>query len=89
MNRREFVKAATLSAAAVGLGGVARGAGQAFVPATGPEAIKGVLLHLGHNMWCDWFPPGIDLSKFEMGLPDTTLRCKDELWRKVTDHAAA
>lgn len=36
MKRREFVKSAALSAAAVGLGGVARGADPAFVPATGP-----------------------------------------------------
>ena len=89
MNRREFVKSAALSAAAVGLGGVVVRAGQAFAPATAPEAIKAVLLHLGNNMWCDWFPPDIDLSKFEKGLPDTTLRCKGDLWRKVTDHAAA
>ena len=79
MNRREFVKSAALSAAAVGVGGVAAGAGQAFATATGPEAIRAVLLHLGHNMWCDWFPPDIDLSKFSTGLPDTTLRCKDDL----------
>ena len=26
--------------------------------------VKAVLLHLGHNMWCDWFPPDMDLSKF-------------------------
>ena len=64
MNRREFVKSAALSAASVGLSCGARGAVQAFVPATGPEAIKAVLLHLGHNMWCDWFPPDTDLSKF-------------------------
>ena len=90
MKRREFVKSAALSAAALGAGNVAKGAvGRAAASATAPEAIKAVLLHLGHNMWCDWFPEGMDLSKFEKGLPDTTLRCKDDLWRKVTDHAAA
>ena len=71
MNRREFVKSAALSAATFGLGGVARGAAPASAPARGPEAIRAVLLHLGHNMWCDWFPPDIDLSKFSTGLPDT------------------
>ena len=27
-----------------------------------PGEIKAVLLHLGHNMWCDWFPEGFDLE---------------------------
>jgi len=36
MNRREFVKSATLSTMAVGLGGVALGVGKASVSAAAP-----------------------------------------------------
>ena len=24
--------------------------------------IKALLLHHGHNMWCDWFPEDMDLA---------------------------
>jgi hypothetical protein len=48
-------------------------------------------------MWCDWFPPYFDIEKIKtqfpdplrMPFPDTVLRSKEELWRRVTDHAAA
>ena len=61
------------------------------------DAIKALLLHLGHNMWCDWFPEDMDLAALSaryagqdgFSLPDTELRSKTDLWRKVTDHAAA
>ena len=60
-----------------------------------PGEIKALLLHLGHNMWCDWFPEDIDLEivKAEVGggrnpFPDTELRSKEELWRQATDYAA-
>jgi len=89
--RRDFIAAAALAAA---------GAAAARTPLprfTAPGEIKAFLLHLGHNMWCDWFPPGFDLeavkaefpSPGRTPLPDTVLRSKDELWRKVTDYAAA
>ena len=55
-----------------------------------------MLLHLGHNMWCDWIPPDIDAAalakQFEGGqspMPDTVLRCKDALWRETTDYIAS
>ena len=61
-----------------------------------PGEIKALLLHLGHNMWCDWVPDDIDAAALAAGcasshtpLPDTELRSKDDLWRKATDHAAA
>lgn len=52
------------------------------------EEIRALLLHLGHNMWCDWIPPDIDRSCFEKGLPDLKLRSRDDYWREVTDYAA-
>ena len=61
-----------------------------------PGEIKALLLHLGHNMWCDWVPDDIDAAALAAGgtsghspFPDTELRSKDDLWRKATDHAAA
>ena len=61
------------------------------------DEIKALLLHLGHNMWCDWFPGDMDLAalsaryagKDGFSLPDDELRSRDDLWRRVTDHAAA
>ena len=52
--------------------------------------IRAVLLHLGYNMWCDWFEEGTDLSRVpeSVGRPDVKLRCKDEHWRTVTDRMA-
>lgn len=48
--------------------------------------IHAVLFHLGHNFWCDWYDgvPGPDVPR----PPDVKLRCRDELWRKATSHAA-
>jgi len=59
-----------------------------------PGEIKALLLHLGHNMWCDWFPADLDMKAItadydQSRVPDAVLRSKDELWRKATDHAAA
>ena len=60
------------------------------------DEIKSVLLHLGHNMWCDWIPPDIDSAelakKFKEGaspVPDAVLRTNDALWRETTDYIAA
>ena len=87
--RRGFIASAALAAA-----GCATRTPLARFTASGE--IKAFLLHLGHNMWCDWFPEGFDLKAAMAGipagttpLPDKVLRSKDELWRKATDHAAA
>ncbi len=54
--------------------------------------IKALLLHLGHNMWCDYLPEDMDNSLLDAGLPagkgvpDTVLRSKDELWNRAIDH---
>ena len=93
MDRREFLKSAAMSAAA-GFAGCMSGR---TIPAwSGTERINALLLHLGHNMWCDWFPEDIDPSVMaglkesnKQAIPDVVLRSKDPLWRRVTDHAAA
>ena len=91
ISRKSFLSGAAAFAAA----GCTTGAKTLHLAAT--DEIKALLLHLGHNMWCDWFPDYIDMDalsaryKGDTGfqLPDTQLRSNDELWRKVTDHAAA
>ena len=89
-DRREFLKVSAMSATA-GLVGCA--SSKAIPPWTGTGQIRAFLLHLGHNMWCDWYPADFDFSrldeKWQRRLPDTELRSKEPLWRKVTDHAAA
>jgi hypothetical protein len=80
MKRREFIALGAMAAAGMGLT-------PAF--AARPDEIRAVLLHLGFNMWCDWFPAGTDLSKHPKAVPDKVLRNRDDLWRKATDHAAA
>ena len=89
--RREFVTSAALAAAGCT---VARAPLSRF---TASGEIKAFLLHLGHNMWCDWFPPDVDLNIVKAAIPpngrlrfpDAELRNKDDLWRKATDHIAA
>ena len=85
MNRRTFISLAGAAALA-----------PAARAATKQDEIRSVLLHLGHNMWCDWIPPDIDAAalakQFEGGqspMPDTVLRCKDALWRETTDYIAS
>ena len=48
--------------------------------------IKAVLLHLGHNMWCDYMPEDMDNQQLPSGKPDTILRSKEDLWRRAIDH---
>ena len=87
LNRRDFLGMTALAAGAAVTGCVTNG-----TCARGPQAKDGdwrsVLLHLGHNMWCDWYPEGFDTSAITKGLPDTKLRCTDEIWRAQTDYAA-
>ena len=87
--RRDFIASAALAAA----GCATR---KPLARFAAPGEIKAFLLHLGHNMWCDWFPEDIDRKAAMAGipegrtpLPDTVLRNQDALWRQVTDHAAA
>ena len=89
-DRREFLKISAMSATA-GLVGCA--SSKAIPPWTGAGQIRAFLLHLGHNMWCDWYPEGFDFAMLDEKrrgrLPDVKLRSKDPLWRRVTDYAAA
>ena len=36
--------------------------------------IRAMLLHLGHNMWCDWIPSDVDPGKCKAPKPDCDLR---------------
>lgn len=57
--------------------------------------IRALYIELGHNMWCDWPTPAMG-DNLEAAvkmlpadrIPDLKLKCEDEVWRKVTDHAA-
>ena len=51
----------------------------------GSSEIKAVLLHLGHNMWCDYMPEDMDNQQLPYGKPDIVLRSKEELWRRAID----
>ena len=80
MDRRDFLKLSACAAAGAALPTLG-----AELPKLGD--IRALLLHLGYNMWCDWFPPDIDTTGLQ-SLPDTMLRNKDDLWIKATNYAA-
>ena len=80
-DRREFLKLSACAAAGAALPGLG-----ADLPKLGD--IRALLLHLGHNMWCDWFPADVDSAACQNApKPDTKLRNRDDLWRKTTDYA--
>lgn len=88
MNRREFLKMGAGAAVGSALAGcMTAKAGKGPVAPEGD--IRAFLVHLGHNMWCDWYPEGFDTSKIPDGLPDRELICRDDIWRRVVDHVAA
>ncbi len=62
----------------------------AVPPWNGQDKIKAMLLHLGHNMWCEWLPDDVQgvAQIFPRYVPDTTLRSRDDLWRRVTARMA-
>lgn len=63
-----------------------------FVPeslwAKTSDEIRAFLIHLGYNMWCDWFDSDVDLSSVTKGKPDVRLRATDANWRACVDYAA-
>ena len=87
MNRREFIKLSASSAAA-GVAGCATKS--PITPWKGTDKIKAVLLHLGHNMWCEWLPDDI-MATAQIGeryKPNYKLRNQDAQWRRVTQRMA-
>ena len=84
LDRRDFIKTAGMAAGAA-LAGCAS-APRASSPVPPDGGIRSVLLHLGYNMWCDWYPEDFDTSKISNGLPDKKLRCDDGIWRAATGH---
>ena len=87
MNRRKFLKCSA-SAAVAGFAGCAT---RRAVPRwTGTDKIKALLLHLGHNMWCEWLPDDVQpVAEIKPDRrPDLKLRNDDALWERVTGHAA-
>ena len=84
LDRREFL---ALSAAAGLAGCVTTPSATKW---TGTDKVKALLLHLGHNMWCEWLPDDVQRTAtiHERYRPDETLRNKDELWRRVVDRMA-
>lgn len=88
-NRREFLGLSAVAAGAALTGCVSATAKAAKGPVAKDGDIRSLYLGLGNNMWCDWYPDDLDISKIKEGIPDKKLRCNDAIWRKVTDHAAA
>ncbi len=92
IDRREFIAAGAAFAGAAAIGGCATGRKAAF---TAPQGdIRAFLLHLGHNMWCDWPSEAMGAEKgiaflTEKRRPDLKLRSRDDYWRVVTDYLAA
>ena len=74
ITRRNFVSSATAAAVAAPWG----------LKAGRRNEISAMLLHLGHNLWCDYLPEDMDndmiLGKDK---PDTVLRNKDEFWNRA------
>lgn len=58
MDRREFIKAASLAGAGVIASGCSTSRNTANAPALAGNFAWGALLHLGCNMWGDWTPRG-------------------------------
>ena len=92
-NRREFLGMSAMAAGAA-IAGCTTAKPTAGVKVEAKDGdFRSVLVHLGHNMWCDWpseFMGFEELQKLSpKKRPDMALRCKDILWRKATDHIAA
>ena len=52
--------------------------------------IKAFLLHLGHNMWCEWLPQELMTDAvLRKRKPDYRLACDEKLWLETTAKLAA
>ena len=84
MNRREFMLA--------GAAGMAFAAGARVLPggaqlvATADENIRGVLLHMGMNMWGEWLAPGEPKVEGRRYTRDA-IYFSEDIWNRTVDHA--
>ena len=51
--------------------------------------IKAVLLHLSHNMWCEWPADPSEDARLGSKAPDRTLTLNEDIWKRSVDLAAA
>lgn len=87
LSRRDFLKVSSCSAFAGLAGCASRPSPGVHV---GTDKIKAMLLHLGHNMWCEWLPDDV-MPKAEIKaryIPDYAIRNRDEHWYRVTNYMA-
>ena len=80
ISRREFVSTAvgTVAASCFGSVGTVKN-----------KEMSAMLLHLGHNLWCDYLPEDMDNDRIlGKDKPDTVLRNKDELWNRAVARMA-
>ena len=94
MNRREFLKMGAGAAMGAAFAETAMATAADVAKAgPGPHAplgdIRAMLIHLGSTTGSgDWYPEDIDVSKIPGAVHDEELLCRDDTWRRVTDHAA-
>lgn len=84
-NRREFVGGILGVGACLAVRGTWAGA---VVPKRRQEGIRAALLHLGRNLWCDWYPDDVLADVPAKRRPDVRLAMTDDAWRRETDYAA-
>ena len=83
MTRKEFIAASAAFAAAPAFAKASAGK-PAF--ARNPEGIRGVLLHMGMNMWGEWRAP--DEPKIEgKRYTHDEIFFSEDIWRRTIDHA--
>ena len=80
MNRREFMKASVAFAAG---GRTLPGGVQLVAPA---NQIRGVLLHMGMNMWGEWLAPGEPKVEGKRYTRDE-IYFSEDIWNRTIDHA--
>ncbi|MBR4994894.1 MAG: family 20 glycosylhydrolase [Alistipes sp.] len=101
MNRKDFIYQTAVGLAALSVGVSCTKQKGKSIPQFGPQSaeakmgdIRALLLHLGSNMWCDYptemmGAPAPESAKTLDVKPEFSLVWPDEMWRKVTDRAAA
>ena len=80
--RREFLAAS----AAMAVGGARALPGGAQLVAPANEKIRGVLLHMGMNMWGEWLAPGEPKVEGRRYTRDE-IYFSEDIWNRTVDHA--